>query len=159
MRTPPTPDRLAEVLPGAWGLGATSQFFWLDGRHGEPRFSFRIAGISPLRLIETIEFAESDGRPRTLTGKTRWVRDEFVWRGSGTDALVARRWSAAGIDESGSILVMRYRRTRAVTSGIDLLVREGGDVGELRTLVASTAAELGLAPEDFASLTWLRRND
>ncbi|MBF0673103.1 MAG: hypothetical protein IR160_11025 [Salinibacterium sp.] len=159
MRTPPTPHRLAEVLPGSWGLGATSQLFWLDGRHGEPRFTFRVAGTSPLRLTETIEFAGLDGRPRTLTGKTRWVRDEFAWRGSGTDALVTRRWSAAGIDETGSILVMRNRRTRAVASGIDILVREGAELGELRTIVASTATELGISAEDFASLTWIRSND
>jgi len=159
MATSLTPQRLAEVLPGAWGLGATSQLFWLDGRHGEPRFTFRVAGMSPLRLTETIEFANLDGRPRILAGKTRWVRDEFVWRGSGADALVTRRWSAAGVDETGSILVMRNRRTRAFANGIDILVREGAELGELRTIVASTAAELGLSPEDFASLTWIRRND
>lgn len=147
--------RLAEVLPGAWTLGATSQLFWLDGRHGEPRFSFAVATRSPLLLSETIEFAHPDGRPRVATGKTRRVRGEFAWRGTGTDAFVTRRWSVAGLDATGSILVQRYRRTRAVTKGIDVLVREGAEIGELRTVVAGTAAELGLTPEDFASLTWL----
>lgn len=154
MHTPPTPHRLAEVLPGSWILGASSQLFWLDGRHGEPRFTFRVVTPAPLRLTETIEFSTPEGRPRVMTGKTRRARSEFVWRGSGADALVARRWSAAGVDDSGSVLVMRYRRTRAVPSGIDLLVREGSDVGELRTLVATTSTELGLSPEDFASLSW-----
>jgi hypothetical protein len=155
MHTPPTAHRLAEVLPGSWRLGASNQLFWLDGRHGDPRFTFEVVTPTPLRLAETIEFSASDGRARVLRGKTRRVGSEFAWRGSGTDAFISRRWSAAGLDDAGNILVMRFRRTRAVPSGLNVLVREGADVGELRTLVASTAAELGIAPEDFASLTWM----
>lgn len=156
MRTAPTTHQLAEVLPGSWRLGATNQLFWLDRRHGDPRFSFRVVTPAPLRLTETLEFAQPDGRPRVVSGKTRYVRNEFHWRGSGTDALATTRWAIAGTDAAGSILVRRYRRTRTVPNGLDVLVREGADVGELRTLVAATAADLGVAPEDFASLTWLQ---
>lgn len=155
MRTTPTAHRLAEVLPGSWNIGASNMLFWLDGRHGEPRFTFGIASASPLMLTETVEFDADDGRRRVLRGKTRWVRDAFVWRGEGLHMVVTQRWQVLGADDGGDVLVVEYRGNRVVPGGLSVLVREGAEREELRTLVASKAATLGVTPEQFASLTWM----
>ncbi|MCW4384620.1 hypothetical protein OH146_02400 [Salinibacterium sp. SYSU T00001] len=155
MSTTLTAERLATALPGRWRLGATNLLYWLDARHGEPLFEFDVVAASPLRLSETIEFSNPDGTPRMSRGTSRFVGGEFRWRGSGRELVHSRRWTPVGLDDSASILVVSCRRTRSVATGMNILVREGADVGELRTLVAATAERLGVSPEEFASLTWL----
>lgn len=155
MRTTLTAHRLAEVLPGAWSIGASNMLFWLDGRHGEPVFTFSVASASPLLLTETIEFDADDGHRRVLRGKTKMVRDSFVWRGEGLHMVVTQRWRVLGIDDGGSVLVVDYRGNRVVPGGLTVLVRKGSEPDELRTLVASNAAMFGITPEQFASLSWM----
>jgi hypothetical protein len=156
MRTMPSAHRLAEVLPGAWQLGASNLLFWLDRRHGEPRFTFDVATPSPLLLSETIEFDGEDGRRRSVHGKAKLVRGEMVWRGSGLRSAITRRWSVLGLSGDATIVVIRYRDSRLIPGGVSLLVREGVEIDELRSVASATASTLGLTPEDFASLTWMR---
>lgn len=157
MSARPTNSRVEEVLPGQWWVGASNLLFWLDGRHGDARFTIEVASRSPLRLTEEIAFNAADGQPRTKRGTAR-ARDDgvFVWRGLGRELLAERRWVPVGIDETGSIVVVRYLRSRRAPAGMTVFVRDGGPTQELRARIAATAGELGITAEDFASLTWLR---
>ncbi|TQL47808.1 hypothetical protein FB562_0879 [Homoserinimonas aerilata] len=154
MHTPLSAHHLAEVLPGSWVVKATNMKMWLDGRRRDPILRYSIAQTAPLVFNESVEFVQADGKPSTVTGKSREIAGEFVWHGSGILRVVAGRWQATGSCHGGDAIVIRYRRTPLVPSGLSVLVREGAVVEELRAEVAHHAHDLGLGLEDFATLNW-----
>ena len=53
------------------------------------------------------------------------------------------------------LAVIRFEKSVVTPAGVDVVVGEGVDASELRTVIAADPASFGLTLEEFASLTWL----
>lgn len=149
-----SPDELADRLPGRWAIHATSFPMWLRGDRLDPGICYRLRRRDPLVLDDVVEYRHERRGPRRIVGRDRLRADGFVWRGAGMLAVLRSRWGVTGID--GAVLAIRFERSPVTPPGVDVLVREGDAVPELRRSVAERLDALGLTPEEFASLGWLR---
>ncbi|MCU1546155.1 MAG: hypothetical protein JWP30_1255 [Homoserinimonas sp.] len=156
MHNAPSSRHIADVLPGSWDIGATNLPLWLNGQRLEPVITYDVAATSPLVLTNEVSFSAPDGKIRRLHGHARWRRGHFLWRGARFLKPITSRWSVAGISEDANVVVLRYGKTWSVPEGVDVLVRQGADLPELRAIVANGSAALGLTAEDFATLTWMQ---
>jgi fermentation-respiration switch protein FrsA (DUF1100 family) len=147
--------RLAELLPGTWNVAATNFPMWLSGERFSPRFSYDLVSREPLVLADDVSFEFVDGQEKHILGQDVWRGDKFVWRGRGRLKLLASQWQVAGASSDGEIAVIRFAKSIATPSGVDVIVREGTSHPELRATIAHACNDFGLTPEDFASLTWL----
>lgn len=152
-------DSLARILPGTWRIGATNFPMWLSGDRHQPTFSYELKGTDPLRLGDVVGYSDRSGARKSIVGVDRLSAHGFVWRGRGLLSLFASHWSVAGSTDDENILVIRFSKSLGTPAGVDVVVREGTDSHEFRTTVAGASTELGLAHEEFASLTWLELAD
>ncbi|MDO7882227.1 hypothetical protein [Antiquaquibacter soli] len=150
-----TETELAEILPGTWRIAATNFPMWLSGERLQPQFRYGLLSESPLTLSDEVAYVTTEGEEKQILGKDVLRRGEFVWRGKGLLSFARSRWHVSGADEQRTLLVIRFSKSIATPPGIDLVVREGSSYPHLRRVVASSTEELGLSPEDFASLGWL----
>jgi hypothetical protein len=155
MPTTPNASELATILPGTWAVRATNFPMWLTRERTTPRFTYELAGENPLTLRDDVSYLTEDGVEKHILGVDKWVRDGFVWRGKGPLKVARSRWTVAGADDASSVLAIRFEKTLFTPAGIDVLVKEGVELPELRSLVARNTEQFGLSAEDFASLTWL----
>ena len=144
---------LADLLPGSWTIAATNFPMWLAGDKLEPRFTYELISEDPLVLSDDVGYVE-EGEEKHILGQDTWRGDEFVWRGRKLLRLVASHWSVAGMSDDGTIAVIRFSKSLATPSGVDIIVREGSEHPELRAMIAHATDEFGLSPEEFGSLTW-----
>lgn len=147
---------LAELLPGSWTVAATNFPMWVSGERRHPRFTYRLLSRTPLVLSDDVSYAEG-GIDKHIRGRDTLRGEGFIWRGRGLLAVATSRWSVMGRSEDGSVLTIRFSRSLATPAGLDVIVREGTEHAELRAMIARSTEGFGLTPEDFASLTWLRR--
>lgn len=116
--------------------------------------AYALRSREPLVLDDTVEYHHARQGRRTITGVDRARPDgRMVWRGSGVLALLRSRWEVTGLDSD--IAAIRFQRSLVTPAGVDLLVREGAAVPELRGWAAERLDELGITVEEFASFTWL----
>lgn len=148
-------DTLARILPGVWTVAATNFPMWLTGERLSPRFSYELVGEHPLVLSDDVSYLTAEGEQKHILGQDTWRDDEFTWRGKGLLKLFASHWAVSGVSPDGSIAVIHFSKSLATPEGIDIVVREGTEVPELRATVARATEEFGLTPEGFGSLTWL----
>lgn len=146
---------LSEVLPGTWRIAATNFPMWLQGDRLQPQFSYGLVSTSPLTLTDEVSYVTSDGEEKQILGKDTFRRGEFVWRGKGVLSVASSRWHVSGADSDRTLLVIRFSKSFATPAGIDIVIREGSAYPNLRRNVAGSTEELGLSPEEFASLGWL----
>ena len=144
---------LADLLPGTWSVAATNFPMWLAGDKLEPTFSYELLSEDPLVLSDDVGYLE-EGEEKHILGQDTWRGDEFVWRGRKLLRLLASRWGVAGMSDDGTIAVIRFSKSLATPSGVDIIVREGSEHPELRAMIAHATDEFGLSPEEFGSLTW-----
>lgn len=128
---------------------------WLAGDKSRPQFTYGLLQSSPLRLSDDVSYFDAEGEEKHILGRDTWRREEFVWRGAGLLSIATSRWRVSGANDGRSLLVVRFSQSLVSPAGIDLIVREGSEIPELRKVVAASTEELGLSPEDFASLGWL----
>lgn len=145
---------LADLLPGTWNVQATNFPMWLAGTRSEPRFTYELVSDEPLVLSDDVSYV-ADGEQKHILGQDVWNGDGFVWRGRKLLRLFASHWSVAGISDDGTIAVIRFSKSLATPAGVDIIVREGTHLPELRATIAHATEEFGLSPEEFGSLTWL----
>lgn len=155
MRATIDEDTLARILPGSWTVAATNFPMWLTGERISPRFSYELVGEHPLVLSDDVSYVTADGQQKHIIGQDTWRDDRFTWRGRGLLKLFASRWAVSGFNAEASIVVIHFSPSLATPAGIDVVVREGVEVLELRATIARATEEFGLSPEDFGSLTWL----
>ncbi|MCU1423070.1 MAG: hypothetical protein JWN36_2721 [Microbacteriaceae bacterium] len=153
--TEPTEEQLARLLPGVWSIGATNFPMWLRGDRLAPTFGYELQRESPLVLGDTVTYFTREGAEKSIRGVDRFRHGEFSWRGRGVLWLFRSRWRIAGIDDERRFAVVRFSRTLATPAGVDIIVPQGSDAGELRRWVAEGATSVGLTTEDFASMSWL----
>jgi hypothetical protein len=145
---------LSTLLPGRWTVKATNFPMWLSGERREPRFEYALRRASPLTLSDTVTYADQSGREKQIHGTDTWNGRGFTRRMRGFAGLFVRsRWEIAGVRQG--LLVIRFEKSSATPAGVDVVVGEGVDATELRTVIAADPAGFGLAIEEFASLTWL----
>ncbi|MGV8884871.1 MAG: hypothetical protein ACOH1T_04690 [Microbacteriaceae bacterium] len=149
----------AQLLPGTWHVQATNFPIWLAGDRLDPRFTYSIASSEPLVIADNVTFDTPEGEEKHTFGTSKFDRGVFVWRAQGFFKLARTRWTIAGVSDDQNTVTIRFEGTRAAPSGIDVLIRDGLEQPELRSFVAHNSEQFGLSAEDFASLTWLRRND
>lgn len=145
---------LARLLPGRWTVKATNFPMWLSGERRDPSFEYGMLRESPLRLSDEVAYTDADGKAKSIRGTDRWNGTGFTWTMRGLAGLFVRsRWEVAGVRQG--LLVIRFQKSVATPAGVDVVVGEGVDATELRTVVAAAPASFGLSIEEFASLTWL----
>jgi hypothetical protein len=148
-------SELATILPGSWNVRATNYPMWLSRDRTSPRFTYELRSENPLVLRDDVSYFTAAAVEKHIVGADKWTGDGFVWRGRGLLALLPSRWTVSGMNEAKTVIAVRFQKTLATPAGIDLLVREGVEVHELRSVVARGSERFGLTAEDFASLTWL----
>lgn len=148
----------AQLLPGIWQIGATNIPLWLGGDRKDPTFSYQLKRADPLVLRDVVSWTTLDGVRKNSVGTDRQHGRTFVWRGRGVFGLFARRWSVSGASDDNNILAIRFSKSMARPAGVDIIVREGTGADALRATVSASSGLLGLAHEEFASLTWLHRD-
>jgi hypothetical protein len=145
---------LSTLLPGRWILKATNFPMWLSGERREPRFEYGVRRTSPLTLSDTVSYRDVSGREKQIHGTDTWNGRGFTWRMRGIGGLFVRsHWEIAGVRQG--LLVIRFEKSSVTPAGVDIVVGDGVDATELRTVIAGDPAGFGLALEEFASLTWL----
>ncbi len=145
---------LARLLPGSWTVVATNFPMWLSGKRVDPVLNYDLLGESPLRLKDTVRYSTDAGEAKTIVGVDRGRNGAFTWRGRGLLTFFASHWAVTGINESHTVLAIRYERTIATPAGIDIVVRTDVAEPEVRSIVATNTTRFGLSLEDFASLYW-----
>jgi hypothetical protein len=155
MPTSPIDSDLAAILPGTWAVRSTNFPMWLTRERLSPRFSYDLVSENPLTLRDDVSYTTADKGEKHILGVDKWAHDGFVWRGKGLLKLVTSRWTISGISDDKTVVAIRFQKSLFTPAGIDIIVRDGADVPELRSLVARNTEKFGLSAEDFASLTWL----
>lgn len=157
---PPAPQNsdLAVILPGSWSVRSTNFPIWLTRERTSPRFTYTVVRENPLTLRDDVSYSTIDNVEKHVIGVDRAAHDGFVRRGKGVLGLFPSRWSVAGSNEDSTVLAIRFHKSLFSHAGIDIIVRDGTEVEELRSLVARNTEQFGLSAEDFASLTWLDRS-
>ena len=150
-----SPQALHELLQGTWTVEGTNFPMWLDGQRKLPTFTYQVTQTDPVVLADDVAYSTPAGEIKHIFGTDRETPDGFVWRGKGLQKLISSRWTVSGHNPEGTIVVLRFEKTLFTPAGIDVLVRDGYEVPELRALVARNSPFFGLTPEDLASLTWL----
>ncbi|WP_255558959.1 hypothetical protein [Salinibacterium sp. M195] len=146
---------LARRLPGTWSVVATNFPMWLDGTRHDPEFTYDTVAGEELTLSDTVSYTTKAGEPKTIVGTDRLRGDEFVWRGQGWLKVLTSRWHVVGANDTFSIIVIRFARSRLTPAGIDVLVRKDATEPAVRSTVAHATEQFGITAEDLASLTWL----
>ena len=145
---------LRGLLPGRWTVKATNFPMWLSGERRDPIFEYAILRDEPLTLTDRVVYTEPDGKDKAVRGTDRWNGRGFTWTMSGVRGLfVKSRWEVAGIRQG--LIVLRFDKSLVSPAGVDVIVGEGVDATELRSVIAANPSSFGLSLEEFASLTWL----
>jgi len=147
----------ADTLPGTWTIAATNFPMWLTGEKRHPRFTYELVSSDPLVLSDDVSYvpAGDDSEEKHILGHDTWNGTEFVWRGRKLLRLFASRWSVTGMSDDGALAVIHFTKSLATPSGVDVIVREGSALADVRKTVAHATEDFGLTPEQFGSLTWL----
>jgi hypothetical protein len=146
---------LATILPGTWNVRATNFPMWLNRERTSPAMTYTLLTEAPLTLRDDVSYFTRDNVEKHIVGTDKKAGAGFVWRGKGRLRLFSSRWAVIGSNDDASVLAIRFDKTLATAAGINIIVREGKDPQELRSLVARGTEMFGLTAEDFASLTWL----
>jgi hypothetical protein len=155
MPTAPNDSDLAAILPGSWLVRSTNSPLWLQGERTPPRITFTLQRERPLTLREEVDYRSRDGADKRMLRVDKWAHGGFVRHGKGRHALRRGRWSIVGANDDSTVLAVRLQKTMFGHAAIEILVREGAAVVELRSLVARNTEQFGLSAEDFASLAWI----
>lgn len=145
---------LTRLLPGRWTVKATNFPMWLSGERLNPTFEYGLLRDQPLTLSDRVTYLAPDGKEKSIVGTDRWTGRGFTWTMRGIAGLfVKSRWEVAGACEG--LAVIRFEKSLATPSGVDVVVAEGADARDVRTVIAADPSAFGLTLEEFASLTWL----
>lgn len=130
---------------------------WLTGERLSPGFTYELMSDDPLVLRVAASYETPEGETKSVDGIAHWAREGFVSPGKGLRRMLSSRWTIAGASEDGSVVVIRFEKSRLSLDGLDVLVHADSEVEELRSMVAASTEMFGLSPEDFGSLSWLPR--
>lgn len=147
---------LADILPGTWAIAATNFPMWLTREKIDPRLTYELVSSDPLVLSDDVSYTRAGGESekKHILGHDTWNGSEFVWRGRKLLKLVASRWTVTGLSPDRNLAVIQFSKSLVTPTGVDVIVREGSGLTEVRKTIAHATGEFGLTPEEFGSLTW-----
>lgn len=148
-------DSTAAVLAGTWQLGAANLTEWVDEGRSDPVFSFEVIGSEPLMVQEEQRFTTTDGKERVVTRTGVWSGKMMRSRSRSLLRNTVSNWCVSGVGRDGAFLILRTVTAGVAQDGLLVLTRLDAPPSGLRSAIASSAEQFGLAAEDFASLSWL----
>ncbi|GAB3034448.1 hypothetical protein GCM10027052_10260 [Parafrigoribacterium mesophilum] len=148
------PRALVSVLSGTWYLGASNLPVWLRGDRRMPTISYEPVPKRPVSLLHSVAYTSSGGETTRVSAVATWHRGVFVGRDRRLHKLFPSKWWVVGASGDEAIVVVRFAKTRATQAGINVLVRQGRIVPNLRGVIGHQHENFGLSPEEFARLSW-----
>lgn len=129
---------------------------WLKPNRQSPTFAYGLRSSDPLSFDDTVSWFTRSGVEKRLVGVDTVTANGLRWRGRGLLSLVSSDWSIAGVSEEEDLMAIRFARTIATPAGVDVLVREGTMIEDIRADLADGPHWLGLSDAEVGTLTWLR---
>lgn len=146
---------LYEQLPGRWLVQATNFPMWLSEKRRNPSITYGVLAEEPLTLSDLVEYRDPKGKIKCIKGVDIAVEagKGFKWRGEGILALLSSYWTIVTMEEN--ILIIRFEKSLVTPAGLDVLIREGTTICDLKLELRESLENYGLSIEEFRSLSWL----
>lgn len=144
-----------EQLPGRWLIQATNFPMWLSEKRKNPSITYGLLATEPVTLSDRVEYRNRKGKTKVIKGVDSAVENgkNFKWRGEGVLVVLSSCWSIVAMEEN--ILIIRFEKSLVTPSGIDVLIREGTSICDLKLELRESLDTYGLTIEEFRSLSWL----
>ena len=139
-------------LDGTWEIKGTTFPMWLSEKRKHPRITYKRTEKKAVELLDLVEY-EANGKTKQIKGIDRLKEGRFTWRGLGLLKVLSSQWHVVTI--KGDVLVIRFEQSLVTPAGIDILVKSGTNVPNLRERVGKYPESFGLRAEEEETLQWL----
>lgn len=138
-------------LDSTWEIKGTNFPMWLTDKRKNPRITYKRTEKNAVELLDLVEY-EVNGKTKQIKGIDRLVGDQFVWRGIGIMRILSSRWQVVTI--KGDVLVIRFEKSFITPAGVDILVKKGSQIPNLRERVLEHYESFGLTAAERETLQW-----
>ena len=138
-------------LEGTWEIKGTTFPMWLSNKRKNPRITYKKTEKNAVELLDLVEY-EAKGKTKQIKGMDRLAGEQFIWRGIGVLKVLSSRWQVVTI--KGDVLVIRFEKSLVTPAGVDVLIRKGTTVPNLRERVLTHYESFGLTLKESNELQW-----
>ncbi|MBX8937633.1 hypothetical protein [Enterococcus gilvus] len=138
-------------LEGTWEIKGTTFPMWLSNKRKNPRITYKKTEKNAVELLDLVEY-EAKGKTKQIKGIDRLAGEQFIWRGIGVLKVLSSRWQVVTI--KGDVLVIRFEKSLVTPAGVDVLIRKGTNVPNLRERVLAHYESFGLTLKECNELQW-----
>lgn len=138
-------------LEGTWEIKGTTFPMWLSNKRKNPRITYKKTEKNAVELLDLVEY-EAKGKTKQIKGIDRLAGEQFIWRGIGVLKVLSSRWQVVTI--KGDVLVIRFEKSLVTPAGVDVLIRKGTNVPNLRERVLAHYESFGLTLKESNELQW-----
>ena len=138
-------------LEGTWEIKGTTFPMWLSNKRKNPRITYKKTEKNAVELLDLVEH-EAKGKTKQIKGIDRLAGEQFIWRGIGVLKVLSSRWQVVTI--KGDVLVIRFEKSLLTPAGVDVLIRKGTNVPNLRKRVLIHYESFGLTLKESNELQW-----
>ncbi|MDT2659762.1 hypothetical protein P7E02_07775 [Enterococcus hulanensis] len=138
-------------LEGTWEIKGTTFPMWLSNKRKNPRITYKKTEKNAVELLDLVEY-EAQGKTKQIKGIDRLIGEQFIWRGIGVLKVLSSRWQVVTI--KGDVLVIRFEKSLVTPAGVDVLIRKGTNVPNLRERVLAHYESFGLTLKESNELQW-----
>lgn len=138
-------------LEGTWEIKGTTFPMWLSSKRKNPRITYKKTEKNAVELLDLVEY-EAKGKTKQIKGMDRLIGEQFIWRGIGVLKVLSSRWQVVTI--KGDVLVIRFEKSLVTPAGVDVLIRKGTNVPNLRERVLAHYESFGLTLKESNELQW-----
>lgn len=138
-------------LDGTWEIKGTTFPMWLSGKRKNPRITYKRTEKNAVELLDLVEY-QANGKTKQIKGIDRLGSNGFIWRGLGILKILSSHWQVITI--KGDVLVIRFEKSLVTPAGVDVLVKKGAVIPNLRERVAEHYESFGLTAEEKDTLQW-----
>lgn len=138
-------------LDGTWEIKGTTFPMWLSEKRKNPRITYKRTEKNAVELLDLVEY-EVDGKTKQIKGIDRLGAKGFIWRGLGVLRILSSHWQVVTI--KGDVLVIRFEKSLVTPAGVDVLVKKGAMIPDLRERVTAYYESFGLTAEEKDTLKW-----
>ena len=138
-------------LEGTWEIKGTTFPMWLSNKRKNPRITYKKTEKNAVELLDLVEY-EAKGKTKQIKGIDHLAGEQFIWRGIGVLKVLSSRWQVVTI--KGDVLVIRFEKSLVTPAGVDVLIRKGTTVPNLRERVLIHYESFGLTLKESNELQW-----
>ncbi len=138
-------------LEGTWEIKGTTFPMWLSNKRKNPRITYKKTEKNAVELLDLVEY-EAKGKTKQIKGIDRLAGEQFIWRGIGILKVLSSRWQVVTI--KGDVLVIRFEKSLVTPAGVDVLIKKGTNVPNLRKRVLAHYESFGLTLKESNELQW-----